>query len=362
MNIVYLVEWDFSTDSGVKRKVMEHAEIWESQGAKVCVIIVSPNYCRCKIKNCYSFTSFLKYLPDSFIKTYGNKLLSTFKVINILKKLDPDVVYTRQAVWHPLLSYVFSKFPTVLELNTDDVNEIKLESKMKQFIYLLGRNKLLHLCAAFVSVSNEIASIYKCYNKKTVTIANGFRLKEDFLFRKKGKIKKENIRVQLVFCGTSNQGWHGTDKIVRLAHYFPQWDFHIIGEKFSDVPSNIISYGFLPKTEVYEIYANMDVAISTLALHRKKMNEASPLKSREYLAFGFPIIAGYLDTDLDGKDFVLNIGNYEENIEDNLDLIEQFVEKWRGLVVDKSEIVDIDSYKKEYTRLDFFEYVLSDKN
>lgn len=41
---------------------------------------------------------------------------------------------------------------------------------------------------------------------------------------------------------------------------------------------------------------NCQVCIGTLALHRKNMTEASPLKTREYLAHGFPVIIGYKDT------------------------------------------------------------------
>lgn len=359
MNIVYLVEWDMSIDSGVKRKIIEQVDLWESLGVKVEVIIISPNRWENNKTNWHIFTSLLSHTPDSFIKTYGNKLLSTFGIIKLLKQINPEIIYTRQAIWHPLLSYAFSNFKTVIELNTDDLNEIKLEGKIKRIIYLLGRKKILNLSNAFISVSNEIAKNYKPYNKEMITIANGFNLSKIKTFCDCVRIVKKNKRPQLVFCGSPNQAWHGVDKILSLATHLPQYDFHIIGAMIHSVPSNITCYGYLPKEKVYEIYTKMDIAISTLALHRKNMDEASPLKSREYAAFGLPMIIGYTDTDLHNKEFVLNIGNYEKNIEDNIKSIESFIEIWKKRSFDSVQISEIDSHKKEHARLDFFKHVLS---
>ncbi|WP_198264123.1 hypothetical protein [sulfur-oxidizing endosymbiont of Gigantopelta aegis] len=73
----------------------------------------------------------------------------------------------------------------------------------------------------------------------------------------------------------------------------------------------------------------MNIAIGTLSLHKKNMKEASALKVREYVAYGLPVILGYIDSDLDGCDFILNVGNYERNIHDNLKKIKEFIRFWK---------------------------------
>jgi hypothetical protein len=42
----------------------------------------------------------------------------------------------------------------------------------------------------------------------------------------------------------------------------------------------------------------MNLAISTMALHRKRMTEACSLKTREYTARGIPFVLAYEDPDL----------------------------------------------------------------
>ncbi|MFN3692462.1 MAG: hypothetical protein ACK4R7_06185, partial [Fervidobacterium sp.] len=75
-------------------------------------------------------------------------------------------------------------------------------------------------------------------------------------------------------------------------------------------------YGMLFLDKYTPIMQQADIGISTLAPYRKKMNEASPFKVREYSALGLPVIIGYKDTDLpDGAPFILQIPNTEDNIE-----------------------------------------------
>ena len=89
------------------------------------------------------------------------------------------------------------------------------------------------------------------------------------------------------------------------------------------------------------------------------MEEASPLKSRQYLALGLPMIIGYNDTDISNdKEYILDIGNYQNNIEDNIDKIKLFIKSVKGfnadaIIQDAKEILD---YKnKEKSRVKYLE-------
>ena len=105
-----------------------------------------------------------------------------------------------------------------------------------------------------------------------------------------------------------------------------------------------------------------DVAIGTLALHRKQMDEACPLKVRRYLEFGLPVLLGYRDTDLDSLDawWLLRLPNTESNVLSSLQEIESFVQGVRGRRVPREAVESVVSaVAKESARLAFFEEVVS---
>jgi hypothetical protein len=85
------------------------------------------------------------------------------------------------------------------------------------------------------------------------------------------------------------------------------------------------------------------------------MTEASPLKSREYLALGLPIISRYEDTDFpEGRDFILRLPSDNRQLSDFASEIETFANNWKGRRVSRNEISNIDVNAKERSRLDFF--------
>ena len=96
-------------------------------------------------------------------------------------------------------------------------------------------------------------------------------------------------------------------------------------------------------------------------MHRVGLTEASPLKSREYLAYGLPMILAYKDTDLDqlNVDYLLRIPNSEDNIIRHGKLIRDFAYRMRGKRVKREEIAPyIDTRIKEKKRLNFFKEII----
>jgi hypothetical protein len=88
------------------------------------------------------------------------------------------------------------------------------------------------------------------------------------------------------------------------------------------------------------------------------MSEACPLKVREYLAVGLPVIYAYRDPDADALGSVaLRIANAESSVVDELPTIEEFVEGSRGRRVTRSSVAHIDVARKELQRLAVFEEV-----
>ena len=134
--------------------------------------------------------------------------------------------------------------------------------------------------------------------------------------------------------------------------------------RYQSLPTNITFHGYMSSNHYQILLANSDVAVSSLAFHRVGMQEQSPLKSREYLAYGLPMVVPYIDTDLNDLkcDFLLNIPNREDNIQTHAEVIRDFAYRMRGRRVDRQMIMPIDQTRKETERLRFFEEIIFTKS
>jgi glycosyltransferase involved in cell wall biosynthesis len=179
-----------------------------------------------------------------------------------------------------------------------------------------------------------------------------------------------NERPRLVLVAGSAGTWQGVDKAVRLAAALPDVDVQIVGRDGPEGvprsggegrgrPANVAYLGTLEGDAYRAALAGADAGLGPLALHRKGMDAACPLKVREYLAAGLPVVAAYSDDDLpDDADFVLRIPNTEDNVERHAGEVREFVAAWRGRRVSRDAVAHLDQACKEQERLAFFGGVL----
>ncbi len=365
MKIVYLLgDENISSDNGVVKKVESQTSYWKKMGHTVKIISL-------RSKNLESILDDATIISEQ--NSNNNSLQNTIQQIKnyhslnlLLAEHEPDIIYMRYLKYYPGMTSVLKKYTYIVEINSDEVEEAKHGSRARYTYNMLTRNFLLGNASGFVFVSKELMKNinYDKFKKPNVVIGNGYDFERDI------SMKKEfNKEVSLIFIGSPGQSWHGIDKILFLATSLPEHKFHIVGpsleemEKIAEVlPSNLKVYGYLSQDEANELVAKCDIGISTLALHRKKMNEASPLKSRQYLAQGLPVIIGYEDTDLQKEvPFVLNIGNYENNVRDSIDNIRNFIQQAIQLkpIAIAEEAKKILSYEeKEKVRMNFFQSII----
>lgn len=270
----------------------------------------------------------------------------------------PDLVYFRFNTSYPALARLAERRPMILELNTDDLREYRLNLSSPRYVYhRLARTSLLSRARGFVFAHGGIAKApsYSRWRKPLAVIANGIDLSAY-----SAHPVVPNARTRLVFMGSPGHAWHGLDKVLLLARSCPDWDFDIIGptapEKPHAAPSNARFHGYLRRDEYDPILSKADIGLGTFALHRKGMNEDATLKVREYLAYGIPTIIGHRDTDfLNGTRYLLELPNTEDNIASNAGTIREFVSQMMGVRVPRSAIAHLDVARKEARRLAFFE-------
>jgi glycosyltransferase involved in cell wall biosynthesis len=277
------------------------------------------------------------------------------QLVTSVRQWAPDIAYFRFGAWFPPLRHLLKTIPTVVELNTDDVREFRATLPWLMFQYhRLTRNRLLNSARAFVSVTREIADRFADFDKPTAVISNGIDL-ADY----RPAPPPTASRPRLLFLGDALCPWNGVDRIVAIASKLTDCDFDIVGyerqEMAGSLPDNVRVHGHLPRQRYEGLVQGADAAFGTMALDRKEMLEACPLKVREYLAFGVPTIIGYRDTDFaEGAPFLLHVNAAEDDVDSYLPRIRSFLQR-----IDRTAIRHLDISQKESARLQFFADVLS---
>lgn len=368
MRIAY-VAVGVNLELGVGRKLLEQMGVWVDQGHDARLFLQGhepparalPERVRQRVEA----------VVDRPVRAGPAGVLDVLRRTSVLRRLlgrvrqwEPDVIYLRFGMAHPALSRLARRVPTVVEVNSDDLAEFGLRLSWHRILYhKLARGALLRAVHGMAFVAEELAELdsFRRFGKPAFVTGNGLDLEGVLPLPPVDGGPEASPR--LFFLGSPGLDWHGVDKIAELAARNADWTFDLVGYTEADFPGarpdNVACHGPLPAREYRAIAAGADVALGTLALHRKNMHEASPLKVREYLAMGLPTIIGYRDTDFpDGAEFLLRLPNREDNVTSNLGEIRAFVERMMGRRVARSEIAHLDVRRKETERLAFLQRLL----
>jgi hypothetical protein len=357
MKIAYLIHWNEGPESGVFKKICSQVNEWMTLGNEVKLFI----YTNRKINDWALHCGQIEVVIQQY--TGWQNRFSLFRIlVGQAEQWNPDIIYHRFDLYYPFLKSLLNKYPSVLEINSNDLAEMRLSRGIRYWYHLLTRKQVLKVSKGYVFVSKELSEEkhYSRYAKSKIVIGNGIELDKFPLMA-----APENELLRVVFIGSPGQTWHGTDKIVWLAKLQPNWTFDMIGTDRlqmaeEEIPANMIFHGKLMREQYQPIMQLADIAIGSLAMHRAMMKEASPLKVREYLAFGIPVILGYQDTDFPNKNtpFILELPNENNNIEPNLDKIKNFSTYWAGKRVKREWIQHLDTKEKEVKRIAYMESIV----
>lgn len=342
MRIAYVTEWSPYAETGVLRKLIGQIHAWRDLGCNAQIFSVSPLQDAAPALNFDQVGEIVGHFHQRHLDRfpcarlgYVNKIATVPRLVAQLKRYRPDVIYYRQnGPWYPGVSRLLSVAPTVLEVNTDEKSENRLWGDVFGKFHEITKAWTQDRLAGLVVVTDEIAKSYRHTNKMIATIPNSM-WGEPYPLP-----PTANKTPTFVFVGspmTVGINWHGIDKLITLARALPESTFHIVGpsaREFScgNLPANMIVHGELRGAELIDVFSQSDVGLGTMALHRKDMDEACPLKVRDYLMHGLPVVIGYWETEtqLNTAEYVLQIGNTDGNVENSIDAIAQFADLWRG--------------------------------
>ncbi len=353
MKIAYIINHDITTNDGITKKILGQKSEWEKLGNSVKIFCTMP-------KKGNSILDANQYISKKPFRL-------RFKLQEILlldiEKFSPDIVYFRYNTWSRTLSKILDRYKVVTELNTYDLGEFwamfksekTLKSLLRYLAYKLLRNRVLNRVSGIIGVTKEIAyhPSNLQFNKPTIFIPNGINLD---VFRTLKVTSIKSSKIGLFFIGSPGALWHGVDIIEKMAEKMPEYDFHIVGMEGSST-QNLFWHGYLQKNEYIEILKKCHFCIGTLALYRNGMKEASPLKVREYLAYGYPVVLGYDDTafiDESLPNWMLKIDTRKPL---NFNNIKEFIENYKDTIVTHDNVSFIGTAVLEEKRLKFFEKV-----
>jgi Glycosyltransferase Family 4 len=362
MRIAYIsLHWPRTRDSGVSKKIQGQIESWRSMGHEARFFMHTSRY---EPASELIEAEVFPYAVKSKFQTEINRSRAAQVMVKAVRSYQPDIIYLRYGMYVYPAHRLMAIAPVVEEINTNDLTQHEGLGRVYNVYNRLTRGIFLRRVRGLVTVSREleVSSAFASFHKPTRTIANGIDLASF-----KPLPAPSNAVPHLVFIGSPGYPWHGVDKLVEFARRFPDLQVDIIGydkvSGFETLPENLVLHGYLTSQDYQKVLANADAAISSLALHRIQLEEASPLKSRECLALGLPLILAYADTDLADLDcdFLLKIPNKEDNIQTYGEAIREFAHRMHGRRADRDILLKrIDSHHKEEMRLSFFMEILQE--
>jgi len=356
------LHWPRTLNSGVGKKLDRQIKTWQAGGHEARLFMHTSRYA---VSSELVPAEVISYDSAGTARTELNRIAAARQLVQAVKAYKPDVVYLRLAMYAYPVHQLADIASLVGETNTNDLTQHEGLGKVFALYNRLTRGVLLRRLDGLVAVSQELAEVpaFSVFRKPTRVIANGIDL-ENF----SPLPAPCNSKPRLAFIGNPGYPWHGVDKLVALARLTPDVEIDVIGYDslpgFNALPENLHLHGYLPAEEYRKILCGAEAAISSLGLHRIGLEEASPLKSRECLALGLPLVLAYKDTDLHDLevDFLLRIPNKEDNIQTHAQAIRDFAYQMRGQRVDRSLIQSIDQSAKEHERVEFFEEIVANRS
>lgn len=253
---------------------------------------------------------------------YNNYIRQLYKVITAeLRKEDFDYILFRYPLSNKYLLNLTREYKNriIFEHNTMELEEIAsngLTDETTKLVYKYEKEfgpKVLSNAKGIIGVTNEICKYEVARSKadlKNVTISNGVDISK-FPLRKKPVYDGKTLNL-LMLCGSA-VSWHGEDLIIKAISKYKgpiSVNFYVLGNVLDSSKklasemqlSNKVKFiESLKGTDLDKIFNEMHIGIGTLALGRKGLKEAVPLKVREYMGRGIPFVIGYTDPDLEGK-------------------------------------------------------------
>lgn len=225
------------------------------------------------------------------ITRYGN---SDYSSLWLMKQLKGNVVYESNTIELEQMKLKYNGlFRSPLWISYDYLNE-------KYFGPLVLRKVKGVVCVTDEIKLYQQRRIGERRSPKVVTISNGINVTGYKLAEVK---RSDSTAINMIMLLGVDAQWNGLDKVARaLKNTSLDVNLYVVGKVNESYKSDKILFcGQLNSEQTDKLITDKKIVagIGTLALERKGIKEAAPLKVREYLSRGLPVVYSYHDTDID---------------------------------------------------------------
>lgn len=217
-----------------------------------------------------------------------------------------DLVLLRHSPHDPFqyFALIATKTPVVLVSHTIEARELELVAgglnRLRTFIENLFGPKSFCRARGVVGVTEEILDHHlssTCKNRRfSAVYPNGIVIEGPPADDRRKAVP------ELLFVASHFSPWHGLDLLLDLLDGDrTDLKVHLVGNLPPDLVDRVaqeprlISHGPLDQEQIRFLAGSCWLGIGTLMLQRTSMKQACPLKVREYLALGIPVVATYSD-------------------------------------------------------------------
>lgn len=254
------------------------------------------------------------------------------------KIIEPDYIYIRPTYvdreYLKFLKTLKTKYP-----NLKIICELYTYPYDKDFYHGIGTFPLYlkdvynrRFLYKYIDRFTTLTQDDEIFGIKTIKIENGIDL-DLVSFISDRHLEENTIRIVSV---ANMQGYHGFERLIEgINNYYKNGGqrllkYNVVGDDSSkeclyykdlvkkySLEKNVIFFGQKTGNELEKIIRNSDIGLCSLGLYKLGIYEASPLKSREYLAYGLPMITGCKIEALEkgGFPYYLNFPNDSSDID-----------------------------------------------
>lgn len=274
---------------------------------------------------------FVRRIPWIFRGQFRRKFFAWIVALYLSRRFD--IVMVRHVPFDPFVFFFAPMIRNRVSVHhakeIDELRMVRTDWRGKAAAHLeskTGRFSAKH-AKMILGVTQEIAD-YQCTTHDIQKPAEPFPNGVDTDAVSLLEDKRDPRQLNAVFiCGTFSD-WHGLDKLITAVdNYKPATNalpltLHLIG-KMTEKQILMLSetkrrrqvfkiYGLLDTDDYISILAKADIGITSLALERKGLAEASTLKVREMLAMGLPVYSGHRDIALPANKPFVHVTNAVE--------------------------------------------------
>lgn len=309
---------------GVIKKIQSQTKLFESIADEGCDCInLSLKTRRIKALRFFSYlfsnkTFDLSFLNSNiydfvYIRRINPNCKSVIHLLKLLKRKNPNCK----------ILYEIPTFPYDFEHNTFSL-------KLLLYIDYIYRKKIYKYVDKIVTLTED----KKIFNCETLKIANGVDC-SSIPICKKDTFDSNKINLIAV---AQFALWHGYDRLIEGLHVYSKNNvfLHLVGngdelEKYRKMvekyhlEKQVFFYGALSGEKLTSVFDISDIAVCSLACHKKNIFLSSELKSREYLCRGLPIVTS-TKIDIISDDFMYSLRVPEDDSFVDIQKIVDYIE------------------------------------